>query len=194
MPISLFDQNHFISSPWSGGSTTQLFIWPADASYAARNFELRISTAKVESEASVFTALPGYQRSLMLLEGEMHLTHQGHHQKHLQVLDVDHFSGNWHTTARGRCTDFNLMTRGSLRTELLGWQLEAGTHRLIHCQQLWEQMFIYLHKGAASLSHGTRRHSMQQGTLLHCTPTLPTEMSLFAQQDCLLALVWVGMF
>ena len=50
------------TSCWSGGTTTEIFIWPEDADYAARRFAVRISSATVELEESDFTALPGVTR------------------------------------------------------------------------------------------------------------------------------------
>ena len=52
MNITILSKSDYITSNWSGGSTTQLFISPATASYAERNFDFRISSAKVEVAAS----------------------------------------------------------------------------------------------------------------------------------------------
>ena len=58
---------------WSGGLSTELYIFPEDSEYVERNFKYRLSTATVEIEQSVFTPLPGVDRTLMVLEGEMKL-------------------------------------------------------------------------------------------------------------------------
>jgi environmental stress-induced protein Ves len=60
---------------WSGGKTIQLFLHPPGASYAARDFHVRISSATVEDETSVFTALPGFRRILMPLDDTMKLVY-----------------------------------------------------------------------------------------------------------------------
>lgn len=52
----------FNISRWSGGTTTELFIWPYGASYAERRFGIRISTATVDIAESTFTKLPGVTR------------------------------------------------------------------------------------------------------------------------------------
>ncbi|MDR1048301.1 MAG: HutD family protein, partial [Synergistaceae bacterium] len=49
---------------WSGGSTTELFIYPGDADLAKRNFELRVSSATVEAEESLFSSFAGYVRHI----------------------------------------------------------------------------------------------------------------------------------
>lgn len=97
---------------WSGGTTTQLAIWPEGADYAARRFKWRISTAVVEEEKSVFTSLPGVYRHLMILDGSIALKHEGIRQREMKPLcDVEEFDGGWNTSSVGKCVDFNLMTK-----------------------------------------------------------------------------------
>lgn len=95
---------------WAGGTTTQLAIWPPEADYKLRNFEWRMSSARVDLEESPFTSLPGIHRLIMILEGKVHLIHEGHHETTLDAFDQDSFEGSWNTLSRGRCVDFNLMT------------------------------------------------------------------------------------
>ena len=118
MKISIFENQHFIQSLWAGGSTTQLYISPADSIYTERNFDVRISTAKVEVEKSVFTSLPGVNRKLMILDGEITISHLNHYTKLLKKHNVDSFCGDWETSSIGTCTDFNVMTRGNIHSEL----------------------------------------------------------------------------
>jgi environmental stress-induced protein Ves len=127
---------------WSGGTTSELFIWPKEinvhndtktytgngnatkttngnatkttngneetveattkVTFASRNFNLRISKAVVETEESTFTPLDGVSRTLMVLEGELQLEHQGHHKSKLKPFMIDRFEGGWTTRSRGR--------------------------------------------------------------------------------------------
>lgn len=129
--VSLAEQR---TSVWSGGSTTELAIYPPGACYASRDFQWRLSSAVVTADESVFTALPGYQRLLLVLDGQMQLSHEGHHQVLLQPFTRDVFSGSWVTHCRGTGRDFNLMLasgwRGDLRVERLLDQtpLNIGGH------------------------------------------------------------------
>ena len=41
-------------SSWSGGRTTEIFIFPVGERYSDRNFLFRISTAEVELDSSDF--------------------------------------------------------------------------------------------------------------------------------------------
>ena len=109
----------YATSTWSGGTTTQIGIAPADAVYADRDFLWRISSATVDLDVSDFTALPDYDRLIATLEGEIDVTHNDGPVIHLASYHVHAFDGGWNTRSVGRCTDFNLMTRkGQCRGEL----------------------------------------------------------------------------
>ncbi len=101
------------TSNWSGGTTSELFIFPTTSNYKELNFDFRLSRATIEIEESVFTPLPNVKRQLMLLDGELELIHGEHHTKKLKPLQFDVFSGDWHTKSIGKATDFNLMTIGN---------------------------------------------------------------------------------
>ncbi|QSE98888.1 HutD/Ves family protein [Fulvivirga lutea] len=123
--------NSFKTTQWSGGTTTELFIFPANADFKSGGFKLRLSTATVEIDESVFTKLPNVNRTLVVLEGQMKLEHTNHHQKLLIPFEMDHFSGNWETISKGKCTDFNLMTKGDISSKVSIIQLKAGEQKLL---------------------------------------------------------------
>lgn len=108
------------TSNWSGGTTTELAIYPKDAQYSHKNFNWRLSSAKVELEESTFTSLPGIWRYIMVIEGEMDLEHAGHHSTHLVPYEKDSFSGGWTTKSRGRVIDFNLMVANGYKGKVEG--------------------------------------------------------------------------
>jgi uncharacterized protein len=143
MTSIIFNQQDFRESLWSGGSTTQLYIFPEDVSYAERNFLFRISTAKVEVHESIFTSLPGFERKLMILEGEIAITHENHYSKTLKPFDVDTFSGAWNTSAVGTCVDFNVMTVGTIQSELTSVELATKEVLLISENEDWSMIFLY---------------------------------------------------
>jgi environmental stress-induced protein Ves len=103
---------------WSGGSTIELFIYPGSADLAKRNFELRVSSATVETEESIFSPFAGYIRHIMPLRGEMCLVHEGHHKVVLTLSQTDTFKGDWTTRSYGKCTDFNLIHKPSWKGEI----------------------------------------------------------------------------
>ncbi len=99
-------------SGWSGGTTTEWFIWPPEAQYSKRDFQCRISTAKVDLAESLFTPLPGVRRFLTPLDAPLTLTHNAQITLVLQPLQVHEFPGDWQTISRGQTQDLNLMLRG----------------------------------------------------------------------------------
>ncbi|MBO7184929.1 MAG: HutD family protein [Oscillospiraceae bacterium] len=102
----------FRTSTWSGGTTTELFLYPADGSYAQRNFQLRISSATVDLEESDFTPLPGVMRYITPLQGSFTLTHPGSVPVVMDALAAPYrFSGETPTHCVGKATDFNLMLK-----------------------------------------------------------------------------------
>jgi uncharacterized protein len=109
MKIEIIRKDQFKTSRWSGGTTTQLLIYPESAQYQERNFLWRLSSARVEDEESVFTSLPGFARILMVIDGELRIEHEGKHSAYLKPLEQDAFMGDWNTRSFGIVTDFNLM-------------------------------------------------------------------------------------
>lgn len=109
--ISMIKKQMMKTSNWSGGTTTQMLIYPQDADYANRDFLWRISTARVEVEESTFTSLPGINRILMILDGKLMIEHEGYYSKLLNAYDTDIFLGDWVTKSSGKVVDFNLMMK-----------------------------------------------------------------------------------
>ena len=114
------DKTNYSTSAWSGGATTEIQIMPEGSRYADRDFLWRLSSATVEVEESTFTALPDYDRLIMMLEGEMDLCHNNGPWIHLAEFVPHAFDGGDETLSRGRVTDFNLMLRkGKSRGEIV---------------------------------------------------------------------------
>jgi environmental stress-induced protein Ves len=101
----------FRTTEWSGGTTTELFIWPEGSSYKERRFGARISTALVELESSSFTRLEGVRRFLTPLCAGFKLTVNGEKIK-LPKGKVLEFSGEDEVFCEGAGRDLNLMLKG----------------------------------------------------------------------------------
>lgn len=107
---TILRKDTFNTTTWSGGTTTELLIHPPNSTYTSRNFNWRISSAKVEIEESTFTYLPNIWRKLMVIEGTVLLSHKNHYDVLLSPFKQDSFSGDWTTKSKGKIIDFNLMT------------------------------------------------------------------------------------
>lgn len=183
MKTTILSPQHFQTSQWSGGSTTQLYISPATATYAARNFELRISTAKVEVEKSTFTPLPGIHRKLMILEGEIDITHEGQTSKHLKPFDIDEFSGDWKTTAKGTCTDFNVMTTGQQRSELYHIVMGTSSGYSLKPKAACKNLFLYATSGTIQLQLMDVNYILETGNLMVIENLSVSSISINSAKD-----------
>jgi environmental stress-induced protein Ves len=148
LQLQIIKRADHVSTRWSGGTTTQLFIYPPGADYAKRDFDLRISTATVEAERSDFTSLPGFQRKLMILEGSLHIHHKEKYSRKLEKFEQDFFEGAWQTSAEGKATDFNLMMAPGVEGALESLIMESGTQTELPVR---DKFYIYVHKGLIEL-------------------------------------------
>ncbi len=139
-----------LTSTWSGGTTTELYIYPENSNYKNGDFLFRISSATVEIEESAFTPLPGVERILMVLDGQMKLEHENQHTKVLKPLDTDQFQGEWTTLSKGKCTDFNLMCKSGTKGKVRGYNVSENTETKLDMDG--KMNFIFLYKGSIEMN------------------------------------------
>ncbi len=109
-------QENYKTGQWSGGTTTELAIYPAKAEYLDRDFIWRLSTAQSDAEESSFTRLPDFDRILMVLEGSVVLAHGDERSVNLGPLEQDAFDGAVKTKCFGNLKkDYNLIMRKGCR-------------------------------------------------------------------------------
>lgn len=166
MKFTILTPENFKTTNWSGGTTTQLFIYPPTADYTKRDFNFRLSTAKVEVEKSNFTSLPGFSRKIMILDGKLTINHENHYTKTLNKFDTDTFEGDWKTTAVGICTDFNLMTAGKTHGELSALVFKESEVKELLIEDRWRWLFIYVFSGKVYLDLDKENHVLIKGNLL----------------------------
>jgi len=111
LDYNLIKSEQFKISNWSGGTSTELCIYPENSEYQNRDFTWRISSATVDLETSKFTVLSDYERIIMVLKGKLILVHDESDLIILNELDQYKFDGNANTDSKGKVTDFNLMMR-----------------------------------------------------------------------------------
>jgi environmental stress-induced protein Ves len=160
MQIQKININQCDTTQWSGGSSTQLFIFPADANYNQRNFDIRISSAKVELETSDFTALPGFMRWLMVLDGEIQIQHQKGSYISLPAFHCHTFDGAWETNSIGKCTDFNLMLRPPLTGNIEAINLEKEQVQSVEITKNTKFIMLFLKQGELEISFETDKQKL----------------------------------
>jgi environmental stress-induced protein Ves len=166
MEYKIVSSEHFKIIKWSGGTSTELFIFPFTADYQLRNFQFRLSTAKVETEKSEFTSLPGISRKLMVLDGKITVNHEEHYSRQLKKFDIDEFEGDWKTSSIGKCTDFNLMTRGKTTGELSSFVILKEQYANCNIKEICEWFFIYVYSGKVRMELNNKRITINKGDLL----------------------------
>ncbi len=129
-----FDLNQIAPSPWKngGGSTREIACWPQGA--GMDSFGWRVSVATI-AQAGPFSAFPGIDRQIMLLDGDGVRLHSVQGQiEHALTERWQPFAFSGDTALDcdlqgGPSSDFNVMTRRgqwSARLEQLAGQAEAG--------------------------------------------------------------------
>lgn len=121
--IKKLTEKDFKTSNWSGGTTTQLFIYPENSNYRSGDFKVRISSATVEQEESNFTMLKGVERFITPLDSILKLTHDGKTFITLKPFEVYEFNGGLTTSSFGRTKDFNLMLANGAKGGLQNFQI-----------------------------------------------------------------------
>lgn len=152
MQIEHLRKDAVATTRWIGGTTTQLYIYPPGSEYSKRDFLFRISTATIETEESVFTPLPGYERKLMLLDGKLELIHNDVPGKKLQKFDVAEFSGDWQTCSKGIARDFNLIYKKPIDGSLQGFAIQPGEIKNLFPQAQTNFTGFYFSTGSGEIN------------------------------------------
>lgn len=144
-------QEEFNTSLWSGGSTTELYIYPEDAVYKEGNFQCRISSATVEVEQSDFTSLPGVKRYLSIFQGHLDMVHGEEKKVSLEPFQVDCFDGGISTVSFGQVVDFNLMLKNGADGKMETLRLKSAESALIAPKERENLLVVYVVEGETTI-------------------------------------------
>lgn len=162
--ITVRNAEQYQTSVWSGGTTTQLFLYPEDGDYREGSFQARISSATVELQKSSFTSLPGVKRYLMTLKGHLDMIHGVNTKAELEPYEVDCFDGGVPTVSYGKVIDFNLMLKNGAEGRMDAAILEAGESCVINPEDIFNLLAVYVGEGCIRVSE----HTVKEGELLLC--------------------------
>lgn len=124
MKARIIGPDQFVTTQWSGGSTSQLYIYPEDAVFSQHDFDFRISSADFTSTESTFSDFTGYQRYLFPLQGSLWVEHaeggQPLYRHDLAPYQLEYFLGSWQTRSGNSldCRDFNFIVRQGKESRL----------------------------------------------------------------------------
>ena len=150
--LTIFSPETFKTIPWKNGlgHTTELAI---NSGANLDNFDWRLSIASVVNDGD-FSNFSGYQRNLVLIEGEgLILDHRnGDIDELTNLLDIAHFDGGSKThgsLVNGGIKDFNIMTKQNSFTAEVNCYVKQHsaniallTNRLIFAYSLTNEMNI----------------------------------------------------
>lgn len=183
MTTTHISSDKFKTTKWSGGLTTELFIYPSNASYVAKDFSFRLSTATVEVQESIFTPLQSISRTLLVLRGEMKLSHKNHHSVSLESGDIDRFDGGWETSSFGTCSDFNLMTMGGTTGDLASVNLMTNENQTIQSADTENWLILFLNFGGLVLSYEDQNYHLVAGDLLVIPNPSNSSLQIASQEE-----------
>lgn len=166
MNIKIYKSEDYTPSRWTGGTTTQLAIFPESSDYLKRNFIWRLSTATCDLEETTFSKLPDYDRVLMVLKGDVVLAHQDVRVTRLGELEQDRFDGGFQTKSFGKITDYNLMTAKGNKGYLDVVELTAESKELEFEKDAELECFdatFYCRDGYATITVGSETFMLMPG-------------------------------
>lgn len=96
---------------WSGGISSEYYIYPEGAVRAEGNYDFVVTSATVELEESTFSDYSGFDRVIMSLTKDYVLIHDDTDSYYLQPFEPHAFTGEQKTVSKGVYRDFNLIMR-----------------------------------------------------------------------------------
>lgn len=115
--MKFIKKEEFKDSNWSAGVTTEVFIYPEDASVGEKNFDFRISTATCNDKESVYTPYKGFFRYITPIDNIMNIE-SGENKFKLNPFEVLFFDGDDSTKSSGDVRDFNLIYKKGLDAKM----------------------------------------------------------------------------
>ncbi len=186
MDYRIYKDQDFRKSNWTGGTTTQLAIFPEDSKYLERNFIWRLSSATCDQEETTFSRLPDYDRVLMVLEGNTVLAHQDVRVARLSELEQDRFDGGYVTKSFGKITDYNLMVakgcQGFLDVIVPGetnQKLEGESFPEYECRT--EALFCKEGYAAVTIGKDTQMLTPGQQLVVNCSGSEKADLSVMGE-------------
>lgn len=165
MAVEVLSKENYTSTDWSGGTTTQMYIFPENAEYNERNFKLRLSSATVKTPVSEFTDLKNIDRILMSLDKKIELEHDKQEKVILEPFEAHYFSGGDKTLSCGFCEDFNVMLQHGSYEKAKLFINEAGQFDLYGNA---DECFLYVYKGKYKvITQDGSSYTLQALQLMH---------------------------
>ena len=158
--------NDYKTTNWSGGTTTELYIYPETSNYQKRDFLWRLSSATIDIEKSIFTPLPDIKRVLMILDGKIKIEHENMATKILNPFDKDIFDGSIKTVSFGKATDFNLMLKVGFDGDINHFTIKENEKKVFSLSKKNNFYGFYCYKGEINIKTKDNRYELKEKSFL----------------------------
>ena len=117
--MEIITQSNYKTTTWEGGVTRQVFISPSDGDLSARCFDVRISSAIIDSVESEFSDFSGFTRYILPLEGEITLIKDNQRimLSHNALYEFEGHERVYSENTRG-AVDFNVIVRHGVTVDV----------------------------------------------------------------------------
>lgn len=150
--VKKITKKQFKTTEWSGGTSSEVYIYPESSDFLESNYEARISLAKVDVDKSSFSPLPRVERTLTVLEGEHFLSvNDRGFVPVLQYTPVTFYGGD-KTESKGKALNFNFMKKTQKPHEVN--IMQAGSSEKIVLIPKFERTLFFVINGKASSAYG----------------------------------------
>ena len=177
MKYKVIRECDYITTRWSGGTTSQIMIWPENAVFSQRRFQWRISKATVENGESKFTRMDGFHRELYMMTGKTVL-HFPEEEKYMEPGEIIHFNGESEIWSVGCGTDLNLIMKNGVDGCMEEKEFNVGNIVEIEKKRKWKHCLIYMVSGKVS----GKNLEITAGNSILITPDNRDEIVLAAKE------------
>lgn len=161
MKTEIIKTETMIHSKWSGGTTTQIYIKPNGLT-VKDNFNYRISSATVLSGENTFSDFSKYNRFLVILNGEIKISHNDGEYKTLKSFEKYFFDGAAKTKSISECdiVDFNVIYKKDINN--LKFEILIGNNSF----EIETAHFFYNYNNNAEISIEDKKYILKEKELL----------------------------
>ena len=118
---AIIEPEQFKTYTWSGGKSTEMYVYPKGKNFKDKDFSFRVSTSTFSDLKSEFTDYTGFHRFILPIKGELTINNKEFPNHKLETWMNCDFDGGLETTAEASvgCKDFNFIVSNKDRGDLM---------------------------------------------------------------------------
>lgn len=111
MDYKVYKEEDFNIENKPAGQVKELAAFPEHAACQQQDVTWKISSQSISGEEAQLDRIPGYDRVLMVLSGDVVLAYEGQRVARLSALEQDRFDGGFSTKSFGRIKSYDLTVK-----------------------------------------------------------------------------------